>query len=586
MSSLTRDFVRYARTMPHLPTILTLVLALAATAISAWVMLNAGRQATLAQVRNETLNLRDVIVDVVTAYEQVLKAGAGFVNAAGKPNQESWRTFVSSLRLDRNFPGIQGLGYAEVIPRDGIAAHVAEQRRAGRRGYTWSPPGERDLYTAIVFLEPDNWRNQRAIGFDMYSETFRRRAMMQARDTGEAALSKPVTLLQETSQDVQRGVLFYHPVYADGVIPATVEERRAKLVAYVYGAFRLGDLVNRSLGKRAPEALSKFRLQILDDHKLDDDRILFDSLADIASSGTGNATHAPAYVHREPLQVAGQSWEVEVSSRTAFEDTIDRTKFWIVLVSGLSISLLIAAISAALSFEHERSLASERMLAAEVEERRLAQERAQLANNELIHRVKNTLAVVSAIASQTARHSSSLPEFVKAFRDRLAALGKVQDLLRPDPAYAPQLGPFVRSILEPFTSSNTGPAKSRLAIEGPAIAIPRSEAVLFSLLVNELATNAAKYGAWSVPDGTVDIAWHLDQDDDGAQRVRWSWRERGGPKVAAPTRVGFGSYVMQSIERGMRGKIEMAFDPEGLRCLFSFPLPQSDARESDASYPV
>src|SRR5690606_37578419 len=120
-----------------------------------------------------------------------------------------------------------------------------------------------------------------------------------------------------------------------------------------------------------------------------------------------------------------------------------------------------------------------------------------------IHRVKNTLAVVSAIASQTVRYSSSLEEFGRAFRERLNSLARVQDLLRPNNSSTPDLAGLVREALRPYVSTGS----HGLVIDGPTAPVARNDVVLLSLTLNELATNATKYGAWSVPDGKVTVSW-------------------------------------------------------------------------------
>lgn len=552
-----------ART-PYFFTKLTLAIALATTALAVWLSYSVERSRAHRAVAREAELIAETLNNVMTTYEQVLRASAGLVRSSGVPTLRSWRLFTESLELDTRFPGIQGLGYVEVFDRSRIAARVAQERRDGRPGFTWRPDGERDLYTAIIYLEPDDPRNQRAIGFDMYSEPTRRQAMQRARDTAEPVLSNLVTLVQETSQDMQPGGLSYLALYEGGGKPTTVAERQARLRGFVYGVFRWGDFVSRSLAKHLPAVLDRVHLQVYAHAEADETKLLFDSLAD------SNPPPKSRYVHTHDADVGGRAWSVRVTARPAFEDAIDWSKPLLVLFSGLALTLLLGAISASLAHSRERALAAKDELAREVQQRRHAQEQVQLANGELIHRVKNTLAIVSAIASQTARHSTSLPEFTSAFRERLAALGAVHDLLRPDPAYTPDLRDFLRDILKAFGRSGTGtPA---LSVEGPPVALPRNEAVLLSLFVNELATNATKYGAWSVPTGSVAISWTLETSDTGDEVVL-TWKETGGPKPQAATRAGFGTHVIQSIERGMRGRIQRSYEEDGIKVSFRFPQP-------------
>ena len=111
--------------------------------------------------------------------------------------------------------------------------------------YTLSPKGDRDPYTSIIYLEPFNWRNQRAFGYDMFSEPVRHSAMEQARDQGKTSISGKVVLVQETDKQVQSGFLMYLPVYKKDSTPVTLEERRTQILGWVYAPFRMGELVKQ-----------------------------------------------------------------------------------------------------------------------------------------------------------------------------------------------------------------------------------------------------------------------------------------------------------------------------------------------------
>jgi signal transduction histidine kinase len=193
-------------------------------------------------------DVEKAIATRMTNYEQVLRSGVALFNSGGEPSREQWRKFVASLDLERNYPGIQGVGYSKVVPAEQRAAHIASVRAEGYPGYSMRPEGDRDVYTSIVYLEPFVARNLRAFGFDMYSEATRRTAMSRARDAGEAAISGGVTLVQEDGKDPQKGFLMYLPVYRNGAAPATGDERREALLGWVYAPFRVKDLMHGILG--------------------------------------------------------------------------------------------------------------------------------------------------------------------------------------------------------------------------------------------------------------------------------------------------------------------------------------------------
>ena len=191
-------------------------------------------------------NTRRVDRDVAARlheYEMVLTGGAGLFVASDEVNRNEWRAYAEYRKVQTLFPGIQGMGFARVIKPAELAPHIRGVRAEGFPGYTVHPEGKRDVYTPIIFLEPFDARNQRAFGFDMFSEPVRRAAMERARDTGKISISGKVTLVQETGNDVQAGFLMYIPVYAKGMPLTSVEGRRDALMGYVYGPFRMNDLL-------------------------------------------------------------------------------------------------------------------------------------------------------------------------------------------------------------------------------------------------------------------------------------------------------------------------------------------------------
>jgi two-component sensor histidine kinase len=198
----------------------------------------------------------------------------------------------------------------------------------------------------------------------------------------------------------------------------------------------------------------------------------------------------------------------------------------------------------------------------DITERKAAEARQQLLIHELNHRVKNTLTTVQSVALQTfgAGETGSAGE---AFVARLSALAAAHDLLSETAWDGALLDDVARQTLAPFVGD-----VSRVEIAGPAVRLAPNAAVSMSMAFHELATNATKYGALSSPEGRVDLGWRAERD-----AVMLDWREAGGPTVAAPTRRGFGSRL---IERGLAVELgsEAAFSflPEGLACAIRLPL--------------
>jgi len=187
---------------------------------------------------------------------------------------------------------------------------------------------------------------------------------------------------------------------------------------------------------------------------------------------------------------------------------------------------------------------------------------------ELAHRSKNLLAVVQAIAGQTARHSPSLQEFQVRFSQRVHALGRSQDLLVTRDWKSANLAELVRSQLEPFTDA----ANARVDMRGPELELRPDLVHSITLAVHELATNAAKYGALSVPEGRVAITWELNGAPTGERHFRMSWHETNGPPVSPPARKGFGHVVISDIvASSLRGEVTLEYAPEGLRWTLDLP---------------
>lgn len=200
------------------------------------------------------------------------------------------------------------------------------------------------------------------------------------------------------------------------------------------------------------------------------------------------------------------------------------------------------------------------------ERRRYSDQRAVLIQ-ELNHRVKNSLATVQSIAAQTFRYTETREAFQQTFEARLMALAKTHDLLTKNDWETASLREVLIAELEPYG----GTEASRFILNGRDVQLRSAVALAFGLVFHELATNAVKYGALSVPSGSIEIAWEIDAVD---HRLRWHWIETGGPPVKKPTRTGMGSRV---IEKGLMhefgGEARIEFDPSGVQCSIEVPLP-------------
>src|ERR1700691_4182247 len=201
----------------------------------------------------------------------------------------------------------------------------------------------------------------------------------------------------------------------------------------------------------------------------------------------------------------------------------------------------------------------------DAEQREAADRLQKLIMEELHHRIKNTLATVSAIASQSLRTATSIEHGRQAIESRLLAMGRAHDLLLQVRWSSASLAHIVQGATEPYDSQGEG----KFTIEGPDFKIASGAVIALAMTLNELCTNTTKFGALSVPAGRIGIAWTIDEE---AQRLRMTWTEKGGPAVTAPIRRSFGTRMMGSLGQQLNGKVELDYRPTGFVYTLDVPL--------------
>ncbi|MGF7156233.1 sensor histidine kinase [Novosphingobium gossypii] len=205
-----------------------------------------------------------------------------------------------------------------------------------------------------------------------------------------------------------------------------------------------------------------------------------------------------------------------------------------------------------------------------------AREQQQLLIGELGHRLKNVLALVQSIASQTFRQSENIKAADAAFFARLSALGQATDVLTSTAWQAATLHEVVKAGM-----SSVGDAKGRVELDGPDIRLDAQVALALTLALHELTTNACKYGALSNEEGTISLRWAKERAPNSPEpRFILQWQEKGGPAVTPPARKGFGSKMIErSLGAYFRGETSLDFDPAGVIFRIDAPLPKASASE-------
>lgn len=420
---------------------------LALLAVTGWMWSNASRE--IEQTARERFEFKVAeanfaIQQRMLAYEQVLRGGIGLFAASNEVSRDAWRTYVHQLNLEKNYPGIQAIAYSHRILPEQLQAHIEKIRAEGFPKYAVRPDGKRDEYISVIYIEPFDWRNQRAFGFDLMTEPVRREALVRARDTGLPTLTGKIKLQQETNKAVQNGFLMCMPVFHKGDAPPAINLRRAALTGHLCSVFRMNDLMQGILG---PEKRPNTHLEIFDGEAISAVSLMYDSL-----DGTSNMHRAPsAFTASQALEFDGRKWTLRFSSLPAFEAGIDVQKPRQILLSGLLISTLFAAVVWSWSLNRRRArelagvnaglkteIAERTKLEADLKLAKNAAEAANQAKSEFLtsvsHELRTPLTLILAPLEQLLSASQPLvagwrSQLERAQRNALLLLNRVNDIL-------------------------------------------------------------------------------------------------------------------------------------------------------------
>jgi two-component sensor histidine kinase len=198
----------------------------------------------------------------------------------------------------------------------------------------------------------------------------------------------------------------------------------------------------------------------------------------------------------------------------------------------------------------------------DAKEREASDKLQKLILEELHHRIKNTLATVAAIVSQSLRNLQGVEHAQHAIEGRLSALGRAHDLLLQAKWSTADLGTVVRSAIEAFDN----PAESKFSVTGP---MTSGAVIAVAMTLNELCTNTTKFGALSVPEGRVDLVWTVDQS---TQRLHLTWTEKNGPVVQPPAKRSFGTRLIETLGKQLRGDVQLTYASRGFSYTFDVPI--------------
>ena len=300
-----------------------LAISLIATAISSELVRQAGASRHRRIEANLTEAVRVAVNNRLEVNIALLAAVKGLFEASTDVTRAEFARFVQAAASAGTLRGIQGVGFSRAIAPAQLVASERAIQAEGFPNYQVRPPGRRPLYSAIELLEPFNWRNQRAFGFDMYSEPVRHAAMERARRTGQASLSGKVELLQETNNDLQAGSLIYLPINRDN-----------RFLGWAYSPLRLTDLIGTAISGIDNPDLAGAAISVYDGTSPDPAQLLY-----------GRPGAESASDHRS-IEVAGRTWLVGIKLRRGLVGAwgIGR-EYWWTLSGGLVASGLVSLVT-------------------------------------------------------------------------------------------------------------------------------------------------------------------------------------------------------------------------------------------------
>ncbi|WP_372424128.1 CHASE domain-containing protein [Salinarimonas chemoclinalis] len=345
----------------------------------------------------------------MSLYVGLLRGVAAYFAVDQTIDRARFSALIRRLRIDEEYPGVQGVGYVSLIEDAAAQATLEEAMRTqGVAGFAvWPDADDRTpesaadtseaLRSAIALLQPEDARNRQAIGFDMASEETRRAAMIRARDRGSATASGRVTLVQETDEDVQPGFLVYLPVYAGGRIPETVEERRRLLEGWVYAPFRARDLFDRALFQGLGGELA---FAVYDGVEPTPENLLYRT-RDLGEPGR------LGFASVERITIADKPWTVVLETAPLFERASPRVFTPFIFLAGL----LATGMLTAASVRQARAVDAAEQARTEVEE----------LNHTLEHRVERRTAQLERARARLAELNVDLERAVQARTAELTA---------------------------------------------------------------------------------------------------------------------------------------------------------------------
>jgi len=531
-----RWYLRFPRAVP----VGIFLMVSAITALSVYAIEQVEIQRSDAQDRQMAMTVRTAVERLAGAHVAYLKASAALLSSEGEVTRGAFRELAEQVARDDTLRGGGTLGWSLFVPAARIPELEARMRREGEAGFAVHPRTTDRAALVLIYLEPRSRTSVAAIGYNVLGDATRRAAVERAIGTGRPAASGPITLLSDPNGRRLEGFGIFAAVRA----PAR-NGQPAQVAGVLARAFNAQSFLHAAL---APEQLHAYGVSLYEGDGTGAKG------APLAAIGPQNA---PSHRLLRPIEIAGRTMTIALSPPPG--TTLSNLSI-LTLLFGMMVAALLLIVARLVT----RQAAEDRAALAWFEEQ------ASIRNSltrELNHRVKNTLANVMSIVALTRRRAENIDDFVAGLTGRIRALSATHDLLtQSDWGTTP-----VRAVLGAELSPYAQDSDREVVLRGPHVELAPNDALSLGLAVHELATNAAKYGALSIPGGRVEVSWDMMTD----KLARIEWRESGGPPVAERRRSGFGTELIEKIvAHELKNPVNLQFDLAGVRCTLIVPVRQ------------
>jgi two-component sensor histidine kinase len=530
--------VRYPRAAP----LAIFFLIAAITLLAVFAIERVEDQRATAQLRERASAIGSALERRASANSSYLRAGAALLGTMETISPERYRRFVSDLRLESDYRGADGIGWAPVVEPGEVGDYNRTIAAELPGAPVLNPPlrSPQPFAVPVTYLQPDTARNRRALGFDMYSDPVRRTAMIEAEQAARPTATGKVVLVQEDGAD-EAGFLIYMPVFSG-------DAGGRLLRGFIYSPFNAEDFLASALEL---ETVGNYTIRLYD-RDFEPGRLM----------ASYNAHSLGGRVWQQAVSIANHPWVLRVESGpvNALSSLSMLTLLFGLLVAGLL--TLVARMVTHQALEDSYAL-------------EWFEEQASIRNSltrELNHRVKNTLANVLSIVALTGRRAETIDEFAAGLDGRIRALSATHDLLTQSDWGTVPIQAVIEAELAPYASGT----EHYIDLTGPHVELAPNDALSLGLAVHELATNAAKFGALSRRGGKVRLRWEMTNE----RLARITWTESGGPPVPEERKRGFGTDLIEKIvAHELKTPVDLRFDKEGVRCTLTIPVRQPSVFE-------